>query len=319
MSPKIIVSIINYRTYELTINCVSSVLDAMDQHDVHTVVVDNDSNDGSAEKIDDWIQTKGLTDRVSLVQSKTNSGFSGGHNQGIQYAEAEFYLILNSDALLRHGFFDAILSAADQDKGAGFIAPRLEDEDGTPQVSCFRFHSPIGEFVRAAHTGFITRVLKRWDIPLGIDPKPANIEWASFACILVRQDVVDSIGLMDDDYFLYYEDEDYCFSARQNGWAVGFAPEARAVHFRGGSGPVKALEKQQKRRPKYYYESRARFFRKAYGRHGFIIGNCLWWLGRAIANGRRLIGKDVPTIIEREGKDIWIRSASTHKDQPAEA
>lgn len=313
MSPTVNVSIINYRTGELTISCVSSVLSAAEHHNVQIVIVDNASNDGSAEQISEWINNTKLEDRVALIQSETNSGFSGGHNQGLSHNAADFHLILNSDALLRPDFFEAILNAAASNPQAGFIAPRLEDEDGTPQVSCFRFHSPIGEFVRAAHTGFITRALKRWDIPLGIDPQQSAIEWASFACILVRNEVTESVGLMDDNYFLYYEDEDFCSKARQKGWQICFAPQARAVHFRGGSGPVKALEKQYKRRPNYYYQSRTRFFRKKYGALGFYLANCFWWLGRAVANFRRLVGKDVPKVIEREGYDIWTRSSSNHK------
>ena len=309
MSHRIAVSIINYRTAELTLQCVRSVLGDMDGIDGRVVVVDNLSGDGSAEAIEAWIAETG-DPRVTLVRSETNSGFSGGHNQGIAAAEADHYLVLNSDALLRPGFLGSILAAADAHPEAGFIAPRLAWEDGAPQVSCFRFPGPASELIRGANTAQVTRALKRREVALGTDPDPAEIEWASFACILLRAEMVREIGPMDEGYFLYFEDAEYCLRGRRAGWGIVHAPRAVAVHFRGGSGPVKALAKAKKRMPAYYYASRTRFLYQAHGRAGLLAANAAWLLGRAIAQVRRLFGKPVYAMAETEMRDIWINATT---------
>jgi GT2 family glycosyltransferase len=302
---EIAVSIINSRTGAMTIAAAQSVLDELGAREAAVVIVDNASDDGSADEIAAWVAEAGDA-RLRLVRSPANTGFSGGHNQGMAAAPgAGFYLILNSDALLRPGFFDALLAAARASPRAGLIAPRLEWEDGTPQESCFRFASPASELIRGAQTGPVTRLLSRHVVALPATPDPAAIEWASFACILLRGDMVQAIGPMDEGYFLYFEDSAYSLAARRAGWGVVFAPAARAVHFRGGSGPVKAIQAARKRLPDYYWRSRTRFLRQAHGPAGPLLGNLAWALGRCVAQLRRLTGRGVPPAHDGEWRDIW--------------
>lgn len=300
----LVVSIINYRTGDMTIRCVASVLADMGAIRSHVVVVDNASGDGSADQIADWIVAQ--DGPVSLVRSPSNTGFSGGHNQGIGFAKARYYLILNSDAELRPGSLAAFMAAAAAHPDHGLIAPRLEDPDGTPQISAFRFPSPLSELVRGARTGLVTRLLARWNISLGTDPDPAAVNWVSFACVLLNARMLDGIGGMDEGYFLYFEDTDTCWRAGRAGWPILICPEARVVHFRGGSAPVKALVAARKRLPAYYYAARTRMFFRLYGRLGLTAANLAWHLGRMIATARRLLGKSVPPANQNEAGDIWI-------------
>lgn len=299
------VSIINYRTPDLTCAAAASVLDDLGDRDARVVIVDNLSGDGSVEAIEAWLAQRGDA-RAMLVRSDENTGFSGGHNQGMAAApEADFYLLLNSDALVRPGFFDLMLAAAEANPGAGLVAPRLEWDDGDPQQSCFRFASPTSELIRGANSGPISRLLGHRLVALPVDPDPALIEWASFACILLRGDMVRAIGPMDEGYFLYFEDAEYALRARRAGWDVAYVPEARAVHHRGGSGPVKAMQSEKKRLPGYYWRSRARFLAQAYGPAGPLLGNLAWSTGRLMAQTRRVLGKRVPRANEAEWRDIW--------------
>lgn len=299
------ISIINYRTGDLTIAAAQSVLDDLDARDASVIIVDNASGDGSAEEISTWIsETRDV--RLRLVNSKTNSGFSGGHNQAMAAApEADFYLVLNSDALLRPGFFDAILSTAEANPNVGLFAPQLEWDDGEVQPSCFRFPGPASEMMRAARTGPLERLFRARATTLPLPPDPDGIEWASFACILLRGDMVRAIGPMDEGYFLYFEDSEYALRARRAGWSVMHVPKARAVHFRGGSGPVKAMQAARKRLPPYYWRSRARFLRQAHGVLGPLAGNLAWMIGRGVAQARRLAGRGVPSAHDGEWRDIW--------------
>lgn len=320
-SASLAVSIINYRTGALTIACVQSVLadlaDLPDGHAAEVVVVDNRSGDGSADEIAAWIAAQVPPVPVRLIRSATNSGFSGGHNQGIAAAPAAFHLVLNSDAVLRPGFFRAMLAAAEAAPQAGLFAPRIDYDDGGQQVSCFRFPSPMSELIRGAATGPVTQFLARWDVPLGMPPRAEDIGWASFACILLRNAMFAEVGPMDEGYFLYFEDTEYCWRARRAGWRIAYVPAARAVHFRGGSGPVKALARARKRLPAYFYASRTRFFYQAYGRAGLLAANLLWHLGRGIALLRRLFGKPVPGINAREAGDLWINALDPLGDRHA--
>lgn len=300
------VSVINYKTADLTIQCTQSVLDCLGGVDGHVVIVDNRSDDGSVERISTWITKNDHGDRVHLVQSATNSGFSGGHNQGMGAMSAEYYLILNSDAVLLPGFIDQILSAADAEPAMGFFSPRIDYDDGGQQISCFRFMSPLSELIRGAESRPVAQLLAHRRVALEMPPEPDQVEWASFACILLRAKMTRQLGPMDEGYFLYFEDVEYCWRARQAGWRIRYVPQARAIHFRGGSGPVKSLAKAKKRLPAYYYASRTRVLYQMYGTGGLLLANLTWFFGRAIALMRVLAGKKVPPSNQQEYRDIWI-------------
>ncbi len=302
---EVAISIINYRTGDMTIAAAQSVLEALGGRAAPVVIVDNASGDGSADQIEAWITETGDA-RLKLVRSATNSGFSGGHNQGMAAAPgADYYLILNSDALLKPGFFNIMLEAAEAHPTVGLIAPRLEWEDGPPQQNCFRFQSPASELIRAAGSGPVAKLLKHRVVALELPPDPDQIEWASFACILLRGEMVRQIGPMDDGYFLYFEDSEYALRARRAGWGVRYVAEARAVHFRGGSGPVKAMAAERKRLPAYFWRSRTRFMRQAHGPLGPLLANLAWIVGRALSRLRLLARRTVPPAHEKEWIDIW--------------
>lgn len=305
MSCKIAISIINYRTRDLTLNCVRSVLEDAGALDVRIVVVDNASGDGSIEAIADWIDSQPPDCPVQLVRSPVNTGFSGGHNQGIAAVEAEHYLLLNSDAVLRPGFLHSILAAAKAHPEAGLIAPRIETGAGEVQVSQFRFHNPWSELERGAGAGPVSRLVRRHVVALPPPVDPAEVQWASFACILLRGTMVRALRPMDEGYFLYYEDAEYCLRARRAGWGIALAPEAVVVHFRGGSGPVKKNAKARKRLPAYYYSSRTRFLYQAHGRLGLTSANLAWHAGRFIALFRSLLGGRPHPAVAQEARDIW--------------
>lgn len=315
--PRLAVSVINYRTGPMTLDCLRATLAGLEGVDGRVVVVDNLSGDGSAELIEAWIAAQDPPAPVTLLRSELNAGFAGGHNRGMAAVEADAYLLLNSDAVPRPGALAALLEAMDRDPTAGVIGARLEDEDGTPQICCFRLHSPLSELIRGAEVGLVARLLRRWSTPLPPpDPYPGEIDWVSFAAVLVRAETAAAIGPMDEGYFLYFEDMDYCWRARRAGWRVVHAPLARVVHHRGGSAPVKRLAAARKRLPAYYYASRTRFFRKVYGRAGPLAANLMFCLGLALGRLKGFAGKRrLP--IEGEARDIWINVLSPLGDRRA--
>ncbi len=308
--PRLVVSIINYKTGDMTLDCIRTVLPELQDMEGQVVIVDNKSDDGSAEQISDWIAQEGVSDKVHLLRSPTNTGFSGGHNQGMGLIRADYYLVLNSDAVLKPGFVAEILTCADSEPDFGLFAPRIDYDDGTQQISCFRFPSPASELIRGAESRPVTAALAKHRVALDMPPAADQIEWASFACILLRDQMVAELGPMDEGFFLYFEDVEYCWRARQAGWRIRYVPEARAIHFRGGSGPVKTLAKARKRLPAYYYASRTRIFAQIHGRGGLLLANLGWLIGRIIAQTRMLAGKAIPPCNQREYRDIWTNFLS---------
>jgi len=302
---KLTVVIINYRTADMVIDCLKTLLPELDGISSRVVIVDNLSQDGSYERIKSWVSGNDDSSRIELMASGSNSGFSGGNNSGIKCEKSEYYLLLNSDTLIRKMAVKKLLNVASKTPDVGLITPRLEWENGLPQESCFLFHSPISEFISVAQTGFITRLLSKYNVPLSVVSKPRNPDWSSFACVLIRKEVFDDVGLMDDGYFMYFEDAEFCHRARKAGWKVLNEPSAHVVHLRGGSSPVKENTKLKKRLPRYYYESRTRFFYQTYGWLGLTLANILWSAGRIISKTRQILGRSDKAISEKQWLDIW--------------
>lgn len=317
---ELLVSVINYRTGDMTLDCLRSLVDDMGDIDGEIVVLDNRSGDDSPDRIQAWIDAQPAGTPVRLIRGAENAGFAEGHNIVCREVSARFYLIFNSDAMVRPGALRAMLDRAYAEPEAGVIGQRLEWPDGEPQVSCFRHFTPMSELIRGAQTGPVTRLLSRWDVPLhDIPPAPEDIGWVSFASVLVRAEVLAEVGPLDRGYFMYFDDADYCLRARRAGWRVVYEYGARVIHLRGGSGPVKALAKARKRGPAYYYASRTRYLHLANGHAGLLAANLMWHLGRGIAQLRRLAGKPVPQAAEHEASDIWINFLSPRGDSRAPA
>jgi hypothetical protein len=307
MDFKLAIIIINYKTPGLVIDCLCTLLPELELINSKVVIVDNDSADDSVTALCQWISENDLVDKVKLIPSKHNSGFSGGNNEGLKSVKADYYLLLNSDTLLRKGSISKLLDAAKQNPDAGLISPRLEWKDETPQESCFRFHTPFSELISSAATSFVTRILSSFIVAQPVVQKSDYYQWTSFACVLIRSEVLEQIGLMDDGFFMYYEDVEFCYRAKKNGWRILNVPEARVVHLRGGSSPVKSNKKLRKRLPRYYYESRTRYFYLVYGYSGLFAANALWSIGWLIALLRTSTSKSYELKISKyQWKDIWI-------------
>ena len=299
--------IINFRTPDLVRNCLAALGPELEEVDARVAVVDNFSNDGSADAIAGWLITGELwKSRVFLIRSPSNEGFSGGNTIGIEAFDAEHILLLNSDTLVRPGALKAMLAASAREKDAGVIAPRLEDEDGTPQISCFRFHSPLSEFLAAAETAPLDKLFSGAVVPLPVPDAPTPCDWASFACVLIKRAAIDEAGPMDEGYFMYFEDADFCRALKKRGWRIVCDPSARVVHLRGGSSPVKSSMKAKKRPPAYYYAARTRYFRKSFGPFGHYAANLMWLAGRLVARARSLFGKPAPQLCDHQGRDQWM-------------
>lgn len=303
---EVCVVIVNFRTPDLVIDCLQTLLPALNGIDACISLVDNHSGDNSLEILQSWLVENDPNNCVHLIESESNSGFAGGNNMGIKAFKARYYLLLNSDTLVRLGAIRKLLDTAKRYPEAGLVSPRLEWPDGIPQISCFRFPTVLTQMLEAAQTDLISMCFRSHEVPIPISNQIIHPPWTSFACVLIRQEVIEQVGLLDEGYFMYFDDIDYCYRTRAASWDIVHNPDCHIVHLRGGSGPVKAMAAKKKRLPCYYYESRARFYYKVYGHSGLILANLLWWLGRTVSKIRQIFGRSDKASIERQWLDIWI-------------
>ena len=303
--------ILNYRTPDLTLACLESLQPQLNAQ-TRVLVIDNASGDESADRIEEGIALRELD--ADVVRSPINGGFAAGMNYGIHSAQADAYLLLNSDTIIRPNALKSMLDAMRTHPEAGIIGPALIDENEATAPSCFRDPHPVSELLRAARTGLLQRALPRFDLPMPQSSEPIEADWLPFACVLVRREVIERIGLLDDGYFMYFEDVDYCRRARQAGFKVLYWPAAEVVHYAGSSSGVShAAQQKRKRAPRYYYEARARYYAKWFGREGLWLANALWLLGRGVSWSRERLGRE-PQVREREARDIWINALEPMKE-----
>ena len=292
--------VVNYRTADLTIGCLAALLDDPTlPTDTHIMVVDGASGDGSVPALAAKIETLGWQERVSLLPLAINGGFAYGNNRGIDaigstFGKTEFYLLLNPDTVTRPSAVARLLEFLKTDPAIGIAGGRLEDPDGTPQACAFRFLSVASEFESEIKTGVVSKVLNRWRVaPPDLPEKPSRVDWVSGACMLVRRDVFEAVGLMDEEYFLYYEELDFCLRAARAGWQCWHVPQSRVIHLVGQSTGVTERDVKKARRPRYWFESRKRYFIKNHGRHYAFMANLAWiagyigWRVRQILTGRK--------------------------------
>ncbi len=297
--------IINYRTGGMTVDCLASLEAEQQRVQFQVVVVDNASADESPDYIEQTIVDREWGRWVQLLRSEVNAGFSAGNNLGIASIHANAYLLLNSDTIVNPNAIYNLLGGMYRHPEAGLFGPRLIGSDSDAQTSCFRFPSFFSEVIRGACTGPVTRLLQRWNVSLPVMNQPMETPWISFAAVLIRREVLEKVGLMDDGYFMYFEDMDYCRRAQNAGWKIQFCPDSEIVHLQGQSSRLQELNASRQRRPTYYYAARSRYYRKWSGRLGLIVANLGWCVGRIVGGMRDLLGRN-RTSCEREWRDNWL-------------
>jgi GT2 family glycosyltransferase len=289
---KLLIVIVNYRSTDLTLDCLRS-LEPQITNAMRVVVTDNHSPDDSVPRLHaaavhrPWLTIQPLG---------KNGGFAYGNNAAIkpQIGSSsdtsqlpEFILLLNPDTIVRPGAIDALLAFLQNNPKVGIAGSRLEDPDGTPQRSAFRFHSIAGEFERGIRMGFVTRLLAKKMIAPPVSDTAGPCDWVAGASMMVRREVFESAGLMDEHYFMYFEEVDFCLAAARRGWPCWYVPASRVVHLVGAVSQLSDNRKHRTRRPAYWFESRRRYFVKNHGRlyaaladAAYLTAHTLWRLRR---------------------------------------
>lgn len=216
------VSIVNYRTPQLVVDCVASLKRHPPQGVALEIsVVENGSGDDSLKVIGT------AHPDIDLVDAGANFGFAGGNNLVLKRCTADYAMLLNSDALVEAGTFDRLIEVLEAQSDVGAVGARIVNaDDGADQDYPFRFPS-LGCMV--------ARVLQGAQYPAVGQHGPVELERLHGAGMMLRGTLLRSIGVLDDGFFMYDEDVDWCTRARQKGWRLCLVPESRVLHHGGAS------------------------------------------------------------------------------------
>ena len=304
--PSAFVVIVNFRTGLLVADCLASLAaEAPFLNGGKVIVVDNASGDDSLLRIESAIECQGWREWVEVLPLPRNGGFAYGNNAGIARArelDARFaaVILLNPDTVVRPGTIGALVGFFDQHRDVGIVGASIEDARGRLEITARRDPSPIGELGYGASLG----VLDRWlngPQPAVPSDAPQSCDWVSGACMGIRRETLDAVGTLDEGFFLYFEEVDYCSRARRLGWSCWFVPRARVVHLEGAATGIKS---GRQRRPAYWYASRRRFFTKRYGVAGLLAADALWSLGRLTLVLRRALRLGGHHVRDSEPRDF---------------
>lgn len=289
---EVLVVIVSYRTSELVVNGLAALaVEAKSRPSLGVVVVDNTCGD-DAVGIRVAIAENGWSDWVMVAVAERNGGYAYGNNLAIRAALAaasppEYYWLLNPDAEARPGAAQALIDFFQRDPKIGMAGSALLDPDGSVWGIAFRFPTLWSELERGAAFGPLSRLLQRHLVARKMGGQPEQVDWLAGASMMVRRRVFESIGLLDEEYFLYYEETDFCLQAHKAGWACWYVPESKVMHIAGGSTGVTSREGAPKRQPQYVFDSRRRYFVKNHGWLYAVAADSLLCVGLAASRLRR--------------------------------
>ena len=266
------VVVLNWNVRDLLRQCLESV--ARDDRPAtrhpplrtEIIVVDNASSDGSVEMV------RAEFPDVRLIVNVANRGYPGGNNDGILAAQGRYVLILNPDTQVVGDALSELVAYADAHPDVGVVAPQLLNSDGGVQSSRRRFPTMMtalfeSTWLQSVAPRGVLRDYYRLD---RTDDETQQVDWAVGACLLVRREVVDQVGALDEGFFMYSEELDWCRRIKQAGWKVVYLPAAQVIHHIGKSSDQVAAQRHI-----YFQTSKVRYFRK---HRGALMAGVLRWL-----------------------------------------
>lgn len=272
-APRVSLIIVHYRTPETLAASLDSIEGARIALPYEIIVIDNDPPDDAAERI-----CQGRRPILTYMKNDRNVGFGRAVNQGLAKGRGEYLLVLNPDVAIHPGSVEELVSEAERDPSAGLVAPKLIYPDGTIQDSCRTFYTFPVFLLRRTVLGrvFPNHPLLREHLMLDFDHATTRqVDWCLGASLLARRRAVEDVGPMDERFFLYFEDVDWCYRMAARGWKVIYHPAAVMTHRY-------ARESARGRRGLWIHlASTLRYYEK----WSFI----LYWLKRRSSTIRRIV------------------------------
>lgn len=250
--PVLSIVIVNYNTKNLLKQCIESIAKNISKYSYEIIVVDNNSNDGSAE----FLQK---SNAIKTILNNRNVGFAKANNAGVKIATGEYVLILNSDTVILPDSIDKMIEYMINNPDVGIQGPKIVNENsGISQPSWDFMPTIIWENVRKL---FSPKYIKKYKVLAKAiafrQHKIREVPVLSGACMLISKNVFNTIGFLDENFFLYFEEPDFCERARKYGWKIVFFPHAEIVHMLS-----KSMEKESYRTQIYYRQSQLYYYSK---------------------------------------------------------
>lgn len=292
---RLLIVIVNWRTADLVVDCLRSLVpEVAALPGTRVTITDNLSGDDSIPKLNDAIARNGWGGWASVLPLPKNGGFAYGNNEGIRPSLAatdkpDYVLLLNPDTVVRPGALSALVTFMDANPAVGIAGSRLEHPDGAGQRSAFRFHTVLSELEHGLRLGPVSKWLAKHIVAPEIRTEAHQTDWVAGASMIIRRSVFDAVGLMDDAYFMYFEEVDFCLRARRAGFTCWYVPQSRVVHLVGQASGVTDAGRAKRRRPAYWFDSRRRYFLKNHGRIKTFLADIVWAMGFALFRIRQVV------------------------------
>ena len=242
MTPVVSIIVVSFNARADLERCLESLHASPPAAAHEIIVVDNASTDGSA-------NAARRTAHVTVIETGANLGFARANNAGIRASTGTNVLLLNSDTIVPAGAIDRLIAELEADPRVAVVGPRLVDRSGRPELSFGRMIGPLNELrqKRLAHSAGLDALTRTRQYP----------DWVSGACLLVRRSDAEAVGGLDERYFMYTEDVDFCAAIRARGRVILFAPEVEVIHVRGRSAASAPIATRD-----HYRRSQLAFYKK---------------------------------------------------------
>lgn len=255
--------VVSFNTREMTLDCLRSLEVALEGIESEIIVVDNASEDGSPAAIREKFP------RANVIVRGKNCGFGAANNEAMRLAKGKFFLLLNSDAFPEKPAVATLLEFMAANPRAGAVGPRLSNGDGSLQISCHPFPSPLFAWMENL---WLARGYRGW-----AHDEVRRVDFLIGACLLVRREAYEEVGGFDEAFFMYSEEADWQRRMRDAGWERVFVPGARVTHLGGASGA-----KEEARIRRHFFESLDHYERKHHGLAGLICFRAAMTTGCAL-------------------------------------
>ncbi|MCK9424703.1 MAG: glycosyltransferase [Ignavibacteriaceae bacterium] len=247
--------IVNYNVKEFLQNLLTSLFKAVANLTSEIIIVDNGSDDGSVEMLRDKFP------QITLIANKENLGFSKANNLGLKIAKGKFLLLLNPDTIVQEDTFEKLIKFFNQQQDAGMTGCKILNPDGTLQLACRRsFPGPWTSFCKVSGLSALfpnSRLFARYNLTFMDENQSYEVDAISGSFMMVRREVFEKIGGLDEQFFMYGEDLDWCYRVQKSGWRVYYVHETTIIHYKGESTKRSSLDET-----KFFYHAMHLFVKK---------------------------------------------------------
>jgi len=297
--------IVSWNTKELLLQCLRSITADLQGFEYQIVVVDNASVDGSVQAV------KGGFPSASIIENESNIGFAAANNRGLKYCAGRYVLLINSDVVVKEGCIEALWDYMEKNKDVGLLGPKVLNADLSIQESCRAFPTIWNSLCRAfaLDTAFPKsrlfggQLMRYW-----AHDETSPVDVLSGCFWMARQEALQIVGPLDERFFMYAEDKDWCKTFWERGWKVVYHPKAQAIHFSAASSS---------RDPIRFYVEMQRANLLYWKKHSGVLHQIVMWGIMFLNNSIRLLSGSIlaatPLSSRREGLERIHKSAAGMK------